>query len=105
MTSYSAYKKQLSISSNIDLQTIYDADVDSGDAVITTNTTDGSVVIAGTESLKVTATGGILISAGAFQVTAAGDLTIHGVSYTFPATDGTSGQYLSTNGSGVLSWT
>jgi hypothetical protein len=27
MTLYSAYKKQLSISSNIDLQTIYDADV------------------------------------------------------------------------------
>jgi len=62
MTLYSAYKKQLSISSNIDLQTIYDADVDSGDAVITTNTTDGSVVIAGSASLSVTATNGVSIT-------------------------------------------
>lgn len=41
------------------LQNVYDADVDGGDATITTNVTDGSVAIAGTESLKVSATLGL----------------------------------------------
>lgn len=31
-------------------------------------------------------------------------VTIRGVTYSFPAADGTSGQVLSTNGSGILSW-
>jgi len=31
-------------------------------------------------------------------------LSINGVSYTFPAADGSSGQHLTTNGSGTLSW-
>ncbi|MCG8436395.1 MAG: hypothetical protein MJA83_20450, partial [Gammaproteobacteria bacterium] len=41
------------------LQQAYDADPDGGDALITTNATDGSVVIAGTESLRITASGGL----------------------------------------------
>jgi len=62
MTSFKAYKKELSINSSIDLQTIYDGDANGGDAIITTNATDGSVVIAGTESLSVTATNGVSIT-------------------------------------------
>ena len=46
------------------LQSVYDADVDGGDATITTNATDGSLVIAGSEALKVTATGGISLESG-----------------------------------------
>lgn len=41
------------------LQQAYDNDPDGGDATIATNSTDGSVVIAGTESLQVTATLGL----------------------------------------------
>ena len=40
------------------LQSVYDADVDGSDAIITTNATDGAVKIAGSEKLWVTATGG-----------------------------------------------
>jgi len=46
------------------LQTVYDNDVDGGDATITTNATDGSVAIAGTESLKVSATNGLSVLSG-----------------------------------------
>lgn len=46
------------------LQIAYDNDSNGGDAAITTNATDGSVVIAGTESLWVTAAGGINLDAG-----------------------------------------
>ena len=62
MTSFKAYKKELSINSSIDLQTIYEGDANGSDATITTNGTDGSVVIAGTESLSVTATNGVSIT-------------------------------------------
>ena len=41
------------------LQSVYDADVNGGDALITTNSVDGSVVIAGTQSLEISATGGL----------------------------------------------
>jgi len=41
------------------LQSVYDADVDGSNALITTTATDGSVVIAGTESLQVTANSGL----------------------------------------------
>lgn len=41
----------------ITLQGAYDNDADGGDATITTNATDGRVVIAGTENLRITATG------------------------------------------------
>lgn len=44
------------------LQQSYDNDVDGGNATITTGATDGSVVIAGTESLDVTATGGLNVT-------------------------------------------
>jgi hypothetical protein len=33
-----------------------------------------------------------------------GTTTLAGVAYTWPATDGTTGQDLNTNGSGTLSW-
>ena len=33
-----------------------------------------------------------------------GNVTLNGVTYTFPVADGSSGQFLSTNSSGVLSW-
>ena len=62
MTSFKAYKKELSINSSIDLQTIYDGDANGSDATITTNGTDGSVVIAGSASLSVTATNGVSIT-------------------------------------------
>ena len=48
------------LSGSVTLQQAYKNDVDGGDATITTDSIDGSVVIAGTESLKVTATGGIV---------------------------------------------
>lgn len=41
------------------LQGVYDNDPDGSDATITTNTTDGAVVIAGDQELRVTATGGL----------------------------------------------
>lgn len=43
------------------LQVSYKADVDGGGATITTDVTDGDVVIAGTEKLSVTATGGLMV--------------------------------------------
>jgi len=49
----------LATGATVTLQVAYDNDVDGGNATITTNATDGSVVIAGTESLWVTATNGI----------------------------------------------
>jgi hypothetical protein len=54
-----AYFIDLSISQIITLQRAYDNDADGGDATITTNATDGAVVIAGTQKFQVTATGGI----------------------------------------------
>ena len=42
------------------LQQVYNNDVNGSDALITTNSTDGSVVIAGTEALVVTATSGLV---------------------------------------------
>lgn len=47
----------------ITLQKAYNQDLDGSDAIITTNGSDGSLVIAGSESLKVTAVGGLLVSA------------------------------------------
>lgn len=47
----------------ITLQKAYNQDEDGSDAIITTNASDGSLVIAGSEKLKVTASGGLLVSA------------------------------------------
>lgn len=64
------------------LQIAYDNDADGGDATITTNATDGSVVIAGTESFQVTATGGIDLDSdfdqdgGSFDVNVTGAASI-----------------------------
>lgn len=41
---------------------------------------------------------------GTLTVAAGNTVTINGVTYTFPASDGTSGQFLSTNGGGTLSF-
>jgi hypothetical protein len=52
------------------LQQAYDNDADGGDATITTNATDGAVVIAGTEELRISATGGLNVDTQAdFDVT------------------------------------
>ena len=56
----------------------------------------------GTTTLKATTIEG---NATATSLTITGDTTsINTVSYTWPSSDGTSGQVLHTNGSGVLSW-
>lgn len=49
----------LATGANVTLQQAYDADPDGGDATITTNATDGAVVIAGDQEFRVTATNGI----------------------------------------------
>lgn len=49
----------LSSSTSGTLQSAYDNDADGGDAIITTNATDGAVKIAGTEKLWVTAVSGL----------------------------------------------
>lgn len=54
----------LSPSATTTLQQAYDNDADGGDATITTDATDGAVVIAGTEKFQVTATGGIDLDTG-----------------------------------------
>jgi len=115
------------ISSTATLQQVYNADVDAGDATITTNGTDGSVVIAGSEKFKVTAAGAAEINtanaasslliansgggtaidmagptSGIFGMKAASTVTDYDI--TWPAAVGSNGQYLQTNASGVLSW-
>jgi hypothetical protein len=61
--------------------------------------TDDVLIIrndAGTENFTVSDAGAVAM--------ASGSLSINGVAYTFPATNGTSGQVLEENGSGTLSW-
>jgi len=73
-----AYTSQIS-SAALDtttLQRAYDNDPDGGNAVITTNTTDGSVVIAGTETLQVTTSGGIDLDTG-FDMDGAGPFDVN----------------------------
>ena len=94
------------------LQDMYAQDVNGGDAIITTNSVDGAVVIAGSEKLSVTAASGAevlhMFSAGSgkFSVSASGDVTkINNVSYSFPATQAASANYALVNdGSGTLTW-
>lgn len=54
----------------------------------------------------VTVTGGLTVTGNGSFATASvtSTLTVNGVGYTFPASDGSSGYVLSTNGSGTLSW-
>ena len=67
---------------NVTLQEAYKNDEDGGDATITTDATDGSVVIAGTESLWVTATGGINLDSGFdMDATSAFDVNLTGAAF------------------------
>lgn len=65
-----------------------------GDSIVSDNGT--TVTIAG--GLSVTG------NVAAATMTCTTTLTINGVGYSFPATDGSSGYVLSTNGSGTLTW-
>jgi hypothetical protein len=49
---------------NVTLHSAYKRDTDGADAIITTDSTDGALVIAGTEKLQVTATGGFDLDTG-----------------------------------------
>jgi hypothetical protein len=108
------------------LQIAYDNDADGGDATITTNATDGAVVIAGDQKLQVTATGGIdldtgfdMDGAGPFDVDitgavsidsdAASNFTVDGANLTLSTTttgtvtvDGVDGVTLDGNGNNVI---
>ena len=57
------------------LQDVYDNDVDGGGATITTNSTDGPVVIAGTQSLTVSGAGGLNLD-GLFDMDSTGDFNV-----------------------------
>jgi hypothetical protein len=92
----------------VTLQSLYNQDPDGSGATITTTTTDGALIIGGTERLQVTASSGVSVSQillvsssmttgtltvgnGGLVVSSAGTLTnIKGVSYNFPATDAAS---------------
>jgi hypothetical protein len=78
----------------VTLQDVYNNDADGGNAVITTTATDGSVEIAGTEKLLVTAAGGLEVD---FATKLDGALQ-----YTVTPTDG---YFLKTDASGNASWT
>lgn len=56
-----------------------------------------STVLATTVGTNISTDGSLTVSGGA--------TTLRGVAYTWPAADGTSGQFISTDGSGALSWT
>jgi len=99
----------------VTLQRAYDNDPNGSDATITTNATDGNVVIAGTEAFQVTATGGIDLDSdfdqdgatfdaslsGAFTVNAgaSSDITTTAGTVTI---DGAGGVVLDGNGSNVI---
>jgi len=111
---------------NITLQRAYDNDVDGGNAIITTNSTDGAVVIAGTEKLQVTATGGFDLDTGfdmdgsgpfdvditgavSIDADSASNFTVDGAALTLSTTtsgtvtvDGASGVILDGNGNDVI---
>jgi hypothetical protein len=59
------------------LQTAYDNDVDGGDATITTNATDGAVVIAGNQKFQVTATNGLDVDT-VVDIDLTGSMTVDG---------------------------
>lgn len=69
------YADEVDSSGTVTLQIAYKNDADGGDAIITTDATDGSVVIAGTESFRVTATGGIDLDTG-FDMDGAGPFDV-----------------------------
>ena len=71
--------------------------------VITTGDNSGALNIQTSGSNAMTITSGQAVTfPGA--VTFSGTVTMNGQSYTWPASYGTSGQFLQTNGAGVLSW-
>jgi hypothetical protein len=75
----------LSSSTSTTLQAAYDNDVNGGDATITTNATDGAVVIAGDQKLKITATDGLDVDTKAdFDVTQF-DVDVTGAGYSLDA--------------------
>lgn len=104
------------------LQDLYNQDPDGSGVTITTTSTDGALIVAGTEKMQITASSGVSVvgelaadsmSAGniivgnaSMSVSAAGNLAkIGGVSYSFPASQAAGDNYLMVNdGSGNLSW-
>lgn len=61
-------------------------------------TLTGSTLASGVTTSSLTSVGTLT------SLTVSGTTTLNAVAYTWPATDGTSGQVLSTNGTGTLSW-
>jgi len=73
-------------SDSVTLHSAYKNDIDGGDAIITTDTLDGSVVIAGTESLWVTAAGGINLDSGFdMDATSSFDVEVTGAGFSLDA--------------------
>ncbi len=66
----------LALVTSTTLQTAYDNDVDGSGATITTNSTDGDVIIAGTEKLLVSAAGGLDVSGSGPVILANGTLDV-----------------------------
>ena len=91
----------------VTLQQAYDNDPDTGTVTITTNATDGEIVVAGTEKLQITATGGLDVDTAAdfdvsdFDVVSSGAFSIDGSSASNVTTTG-SALTVSTLTSGTL---
>jgi hypothetical protein len=108
---------------SVSLQALYNQDTDGLGAIITTDASDGDLIIEGSEKLHITAdsgldlaqilsvsgsmvAGSLVAGNGSMSVSASGDLgKIKGVSYVFPASQATGSNYTLVNdGSGNLSW-
>jgi hypothetical protein len=108
---------------SVSLQALYTQDVDGLGAIITTDASDGDLIIAGSEKLHITSDSGLDLSEilsvsgsmvagslvagnGSMSVSASGDLgKIQGISYSFPASQAPGSNYALVNdGSGNLSW-
>jgi len=75
------------------------------DLTVTGNNISGTGGVCLTfDGLNGVTTGDYLTTGGKLTVNAASDVSFAGVDYTWPGADGSSGQILSTNGSGALSW-
>ena len=100
----------LKINSNTSVRVALDADANASEQFEVTNNGGATAVFAVTEGGNVTANGYVrMLESGTtptlFTVLQSGDLTGSSLTLTLPTSAGTNGQALTTNGSGVLSWT